>query len=146
MKIMSEINPNNLTFKQGLERIDEAAQRAGLKIGNEIITSRDERAMKAQEFLETKNVPQGFKKWQLPVAMRCESQLFITVAPPGAKVPQHSHDEGPGVRFIASGSIRYKGHELTTGDWMYIPAGVPYEFEVGPYGATMCYCYCCCCA
>jgi len=26
-----------------------------------------------------------------------------------------------GIRFIASGSIRYKGSELTAGDWMYIP-------------------------
>jgi hypothetical protein len=61
-------------------------------------------------------------------------------------VPTHSHNEGDGVRFIASGSIKYNGQELTTGDWMYIRAGSEYEFEVGRYGAVMCYCYCCCCA
>jgi hypothetical protein len=143
---MSDFKSNNLTFKEGIDRIEKAVQQVGLRIGKEIITSRDERVIKAQGLLETKNVPEGFKKWQLPVAMRCETQLFITVAPPGAKVPKHSHDEGPGIRFIATGSIIYNGKELTTGDWMYIPAGVPYELEVGPYGATMCYCYCCCCA
>lgn len=143
---MSEINPNSLTFKQGLERIDEAQRKTGLQIGKEIITSRDEQVARAQEMLETKNVPQGFKKWQLPVYMACETQMFVTVAPPNAKVPPHSHDEGPGVRFIASGSIKFKDKELTAGDWMYIPAGMKYEFEVGRYGATMCYCYCCCCA
>lgn len=29
---------------------------------------------------------------------------------------------------------------------MFIPAGVQYSFETGPFGAVMCYCYCCCCA
>ena len=142
----NNFKPNQLTFKDGLERIEKANREAGLTIGKEIITSRDERVKKALQKLETTNIPEGFKKWQLPVALRCESQLFVTVSPPGLKVPSHSHDEGPGVRFIAGGSIIYNGKELTSGDWMYIPAGTPYEFEVGPYGATMCYCYCCCCA
>jgi len=98
------------------------------------------------DILEVKNVPPGFKKWQLPVALRCESQMFITFAPPNSKVPRHSHDEGPGIRFIMTGSILYKGKELTSGDWMYLPAGAEYEYQVGNLGAVMCYCYCCCCA
>ena len=68
--------------------------------------------------------------------------MFITTAPPHVKIPVHSHD-GPGVRFIATGSITYKGKELTAGDWMYVPAGKDYSFEVGEFGATMFYCYQC---
>ena len=71
--------------------------------------------------------------------------MFISVGAPGIKVPNHSHDEGAGIRFIMNGSITYKGKELTGGDWMYIPKGIEYEFEVGHLGVTMCYCYCCCC-
>jgi hypothetical protein len=61
-------------------------------------------------------------------------------------VPKHSHDEGDGIRIIMSGSIIYDGHELSGGDWMFIPKGVAYDFKVGPMGAALCYCYCCCCA
>jgi hypothetical protein len=142
---MNEFKPNALTFQQCMERIRNARKEAALA-DEEIITSRDDNAKRALELLETKNVPPSFKKWQLPIALDCSSQLFITVAPPLAKTPRHSHDEGPGIRFIASGSIVYNGQELTAGDWMYIPAGKEYEFQVGQYGAMMFYCYCCCCA
>ena len=33
----------------------------------------------------------------------------------------------------------YEGTELTVGDWMYIPAGQPYRFEVGPLGGIFFY-------
>jgi len=138
-------NPNRLTFDDGLRRIEEAVKRAGVD-AQTILTSRDETVSEALELLRVENVPDGFVKWQLPVALRCESQLFVTAAEPGISVPRHSHDEGDGVRFIAGGSIVYEGQELTAGDWMYIPAGREYSFEVGRYGALMCYCYCCCCA
>lgn len=141
----AKFNPNRLTFEQGLKRIEEAASGAGLD-REEILTSKDETVIRALDALEVENVPEGFKKWQLPLALRCESQLFVTVAQPGISVPPHSHDEGDGVRFIAGGSIVYDGRELTAGDWMYIPAGREYSFDVGRYGAIMCYCYCCSCA
>jgi hypothetical protein len=141
----ASFNPNRLSFEDGLRRIDEA--RGGADVApNAILTSRDEPVMQALDALRVDNVPAGFTKWQLPVALRCETQMFVTVAEPGAKVPAHSHDDGDGVRFIAGGSIVYDGKELTAGDWMFIPAGSKYSFEVGRYGATMCYCYCCCCA
>ena len=72
--------------------------------------------------------------------------MFISVGNPGTKVPRHIHKEGDGIRFIAGGSIIYNGQELVAGDWMFIPKGEAYEFQVGPYGATMGYCYACCCA
>lgn len=138
--------PNRQTFSDCLARIEKVVKEVGLDTEKQITTSRDEGCIEAQRLLEVENVPGGFRKWQLPVALRCESQMFISVGPPGAKVPRHSHDEGPGIRFIMSGSIIYDNKELTGGDWMYIPKGAEYEFEVGLLGVAMCYCYCCCCA
>ena len=138
-------NPNQVTFEQGLERIRAIADRVGLG-DRAIITSRGEAASRAQDLLSVSEVPEGFVKWQLPVFLSEPSQLFITVALPGAVASEHAHDAGDGIRFIASGSIIYEDTELTAGDWMFVPAGVRYSFAAGKFGALMCYCYCCSCA
>ena len=142
----STFNPNILTFEEGLQRINAAIEKVKLPRTG-VITSRDPAAARAQRLLETTNVPgSGFRKWQLPVYLDRPSQLFVTVADPDVEVPEHSHDDGDGIRFVAGGSIQFGKHELTPGDWMFIPAGTKYSFRVGPAGAIMCYCYCCCCA
>jgi hypothetical protein len=141
----SAFNPNQVTFDEGVHRIRRAVEKAGLDT-RRVITSRDEGARAAQKLLAVTAIPGGFTKWQLPVYLSAPSQLFISVGAANVEVPEHSHDEGDGIRFIASGSIIYKGQELTVGDWMFVPAGERYSFTVGPFGATMCYCYCCCCA
>lgn len=141
----NKFNPNEATFAQGENRVQQAREKSNLKIGEKIITSRDKYSIAAVNLLSVSNVPGGFKKWQLPFVMD-RSQLFISIGSPDVMVPEHSHDEGDGIRFIMTGSIYYNGHELSSGDWMYIPKGVRYSIKVGPFGASMCYCYCCCCA
>jgi hypothetical protein len=42
---------------------------------------------------------------------------------------------------IISGSIEFSGKELSQGDWMYVPAGAKYTFEVRPRGVGMFYGY-----
>lgn len=144
---MSSFEPNALTFDQGLERIHKALGDAGIsRDRNEIVTSQDEAIRRASRELEVRNVPDGFKKWQLPVYLDRPSQLFISAGAPDTEVPEHSHDEGDGFRYIASGSVIYEGKELVAGDWMFIPKGRKYSMRVGPRGVTICYCYCCCCA
>jgi hypothetical protein len=138
--------PNAVTFKQGIERIQNAVKSSGLQLSGNIVTSRDPAVRKAADALKVTNVPEGFKKWQLPVYMDGPSQFFISIGAPDLRVPAHSHDEGDGIRFIIGGSILYEGKELTEGDWMFIPKGKPYQFQVGPGGVSMCYCYQCCCA
>lgn len=138
-------DPNQLSFDDGIRRINQAVRELAFP-KNEIVTSRDPVAERAREVLAVANVPGGFVKWQLPVWLEKASQLFITVAEPDIEVPEHSHDEGDGIRFIASGSILFRDRVLAPGDWMFVPAGVRYRFKVGPTGAVMCYCYCCCCA
>ena len=140
---MANFNPNRLKFAACTERLQRAVTAAGFKTDGQIITSKDEGAAKLRKTLSTANVPKGFQKWQLPVHLDNPSHLFITVAEPNAKSPRHSHKDGDGIRFIAGGSITYEGQELSAGDWMFIPAGKAYSFEVGPLGAVMCYCYAC---
>jgi hypothetical protein len=142
----SKFNPKeHLTFKQGAEKVATALKELKVDIRSKIFTSRDEESVKLVNLLKVDEVPNGFKKWQLPIVLK-DSQLFISIAQPDIEVPKHSHDEGDGIRFIMSGSIFYDGQELTAGDWMFIPKGQSYSMKTGPYGAAMCYCYCCCCA
>ena len=142
---MTSFNPNRLSFEQGIERIHNAV---GDRFGDPkaIITSRDENVEDLENILKTDNVPAGFHKWQLPVYMDGASQFFMSFAGPGTVVDTHSHDEGAGLRVILNGSITFGRRQLVAGDWMFIPRGVPYGFQVGPMGVGMFYCYQCCCA
>ena len=137
-------NPNQRTLADCQAEIRKFQQRKGIKT-DRIITSRMVNIWKEPD-LSVKNVPGGFNKAILPIYFETGSTFYISSAGPGVTVPKHSHDEGPGLRFIVSGSIIFDGQELSEGDWMYLPAKAPYEFVVGPRGVTMCYCYCCCCA
>lgn len=141
-----KFDPNQITFDEGLERIQRGLRKAKVKLEGRILTSRDEDVLKAVRLLQVDNVPDGVQKWQLPFSLNQPSQLFISTAAANTKVPAHSHRDGDGIRFIVAGSINYRGVELTAGDWMFIPKGKSYSFEVGKFGATMCYCYCCSCA
>lgn len=137
---------NKYTFEQGLQRIREALAKNNMSgIQKKIVTSRDPGVDKVLADLETKNVPSGFKKFQLPVYQDGPTQLFLSIGSPDTNVPEHSHDEGDGFRYIASGSIIYRNVELTAGDWMFIPKGAKYGLKIGKLGATMFYCHQCCC-
>jgi hypothetical protein len=141
---MEKFNPNVATFEDGVKRIDLALQQFGLVVADDIITSQDEGINKVLNRLAGDNIPDGFRKWQLPFVFD-QSQFFFSVSQPDVKVAKHSHDEGQGIRLIVSGSIYYKDKELKSGDWMYIPKGTAYELTVGSYGVVMFYCYQCCC-
>lgn len=143
---MSAFKPNAMTFDQGVRRVEEANRSAKFDPRSRITTSRDPAARAATDKLLVTNIPSGFKKLQLPLYFSCSTQLYVSIGAPDTEVPEHSHDEGDGLRYIVSGSVIYKGQELTGGDWMFIPAGKPYSLKVGPQGATMFYCYCCSCA
>lgn len=143
---MEKFDPNRMTFEKGLQRIRDASEKVGFELDRGIVTSKDKMAQELKGLLDVTNVPDGFTKWQLPVFFRCETQTFLSFAAPNTNVPSHSHNEGPGIRVIISGSMNYDGKDLNAGDWMYIPAGTNYEFDVGSMGVGMFYCYCCSCA
>ncbi len=146
MTMLDQFNvKEHISFKKGEEKIKEALNQSKMDFQSKIFTSRDAESVELCNLLKVDNIPAGFKKWQLPIVLG-PSQLFISIGAADAEVPEHSHDEGDGIRFIMSGSIIYNGKELNAGDWMYIPKGKRYSMKVGPFGATMCYCYCCSCA
>ncbi len=138
--------PNDKTFAEGLDRIKKVCDQLGLKTIDKIITSKDSMVKDALKELEVTNIPDGFVKFQLPVAFDGPTQTYMSFGAPRAQVKTHSHDEGDGIRVIMFGSIIYNNQELTSGDWMFIPKGVPYNFEVGDMGVGVFYCYRCCCA
>jgi len=135
-----------MTFAQGVQRVEAACKASGLDLAKDIVTSKDTAVKKTIGNLTVKNIPGGFSKFQLPVIFDGPTQTYMSFGAPNTVVPLHSHDEGAGLRVIMFGSILFKGQELTSGDWMYIPAGKKYEFEVGPMGVGVFYCYRCCCA
>ncbi|WP_339164313.1 hypothetical protein [Methylobacterium bullatum] len=138
-------NPNQKTLAACIAEIKNMQSSRGYKI-NSIFTSKDVKDIWNDKELNVSNVPGGFNKIMLPFFLDGGATFYVSAAGPNVKVPKHSHDEGAGVRFIVSGSILYNGIELVEGDWMFLPAGSPYEFDVGPHGVTMFYCYQCCCA
>ena len=139
-------NPNKSTIQRCLAEIRKIQTNHQIDI-SKIITSRDITCREiAYSILKVDNVPEGFTKTMLPVFFESATTMYISSGAPNVQAPEHSHDEGDGIRFMISGSINFGDTELTAGDWMYIPAGKKYSFSVGPQGATMCYCYSCCCA
>ena len=138
-------NPNHLTLAQGIDIIKKAQKDLGLT-QDKIITSHDVPGLWTNRDLRVTNIPGGFNKVMLPFYFEGASTFYISSAGPNLYVPAHSHDEGAGFRFIASGSIIYNGKEFKGGDWMFVPAKATYEFRVGPTGVLICYCYQCCCA
>ncbi len=139
-------NPNQKSLASCVQELRAIQKEFGIDTGKIVHSKNPTVAKLMYDKLAVRNVPEGFTKTMLPVHIDGASTLYISSAAPHAKVPRHSHDEGEGIRFMVSGSIHFGDLELTEGDWMYMPAGAEYEFEVGPRGATMCYCYSCCCA
>jgi hypothetical protein len=139
-------DPNRNSLAACLERVQAALGARGRELNAGIVTSRDVDAGDLRRELAIDNVPDGFRKYQLPVMLPEQSFMFITTAEPDVEAPDHAHEEGDGIRFIAGGSIIYEGTELIAADWMFVPRGARYSFKAGPMGALMCYCYCCCCA
>lgn len=141
---MNSFNPNATTFEEGIEYLKTVSEESGFAV-NGIVTSRDEGVMRLADKLAIDNIPSGFQKTQLPVFFDGPSQFYLSRGAPNSKVPSHSHDEGDGLRVILDGSIHYKDRQLGAGDWMFIPKGQKYEFEVGADGVSMFYCYQCSC-
>lgn len=142
---MAEFNPNSKSLAACIAQLEEFRKARGLD-EKAIITSLDLPDIWRTKELAVSNVPGGFNKIILPFFTDGPATFYISSAGPYVEVPRHSHDEGPGIRVIMSGSITYKDRELEAGGWMYLKAGAPYEFKVGPRGVSMFYCYQCCCA
>ena len=138
--------PKHLSFEEGKKRTLELMKKHQVDL-TKITTSQDEniKALTRELVVDKKGVPDGFMKWQLPFFFPAGCLNYLSFGAPNAEVGEHSHDEGQQLRIIMNGSISYKDKALTQGDWMYVPGGMKYSFNVGPQGVGMFYCYQCCC-
>jgi hypothetical protein len=132
------------TLEEGIELIQSVQSDLGLS-QDAIFTSIDVERAGGHPALLVTNIPSGFAKTMLPFYTDGAATFYLSSGAPNASVPTHSHDEGAGLRLIVGGSIRYGEQVLREGDWMFMPAGAEYEFDVGPTGVTMFYCYRCTC-
>ena len=136
--------PNDTVIegRPGVARIKAALTKRRVKLGERVITSRDPGMDDLRFDLKRPDMPPGFQSWQLPFVLEnCPVFFFLTVAEPGAVVPTHSHKRDL-FRVVLSGSITTNGIELKTGDWMFVPKGVPYSFSAGLNpGAIVHHCY-----
>lgn len=136
-------DPNRTKFSYCQRRAEKALKSLGLDLKKRrVITSRDKEAAKLKKTLRTTNVPSGFTKWQLPFIFE-KATTFMVIGEPGAKAKTHAHKHGNALRYIVSGSIKYKRQDLTAGDWMFVPQGARYSFTVGDYGYVGSYLYEC---
>jgi len=129
---------------KGVLRVKNALKEMGLKLGDKVITSRDPSMMKLMEALRRTTLPKGFQQWQLPIILGGGNRpvmSFITFGEPNAEIPNHKHKDDCLLRIVLSGTIIYDQQELTTGDWMYVPTGLPYAFKAGKLGCIIMHLY-----
>lgn len=124
--------------EEGKRRVAAALE----KLGDGVITSRDAHLSDILFDQWRPNMPPGVDQWQLPVKLDGPVFFFLSVLKPGAVVPSHEHKRSL-FRVVVSGSIILEdGRKLESGDWMYVPAGVPYSIRAGLNpGAIIYHCY-----
>lgn len=78
---------------------------------------------------------------RMPVTDVKDGRFFAWLAriAPDTVIPAHTHDleKLADFKLVISGSIVGNGRELTAGDWIWAPAGRPYNFTVGEQGALL---------
>jgi mannose-6-phosphate isomerase-like protein (cupin superfamily) len=128
--------------KPGAARIKAALKKRRVDVTKRVVTSRDPGMDDLRYDLRRPDLPPGILSWQLPFALENGSVfMFLTVAQPGAVVPSHAHTRDL-FRIVVSGSIVTNGVELKSGDWMFVPRGVPYSYSAGLNpGAILYHCY-----
>jgi len=122
----------------GVDRIREALERHKVTTQGRVVTSRDERMDLVRLDLKRNDMADGFDSWQLPVWGEGPGFIFLTVAAPGAVLPEHSHKRDL-FRMVISGTMIVNGVELKPGDWMYVPKEVPYSYTAGFNPGVICF-------
>lgn len=130
---------------KGVLRVKKALEELGITLDDRVVTSRDPEMDKLRELLYRDTMPEGFHQWQLPIILGGGERpvmSFVSVGQPDAEVPRHAHKNDCLLRVVLSGSVIHDERtELTTGDWVYIPTGKPYQFKAGKHGCVIMHLY-----
>ena len=68
------------------------------------------------------------KKWFVPVDCSYWNIQLITIVEPLTIIPEHVHTE-PVLRRIVDGSFEMNGVLYSEGDWVIVPANLPYSIQ-----------------
>ena len=60
-----KFDPNSVSFAEGAVKVERVLRKVGVKKDGKILTSVDDRARKAKDFLAVKNVPGDFRRVEL---------------------------------------------------------------------------------
>jgi quercetin dioxygenase-like cupin family protein len=122
---------NNGELK-GARAIRAALRRNGVRLGKGVITSRDPGIAKVTRDLKRSGMPEGVQQWLLPLIVGPQDGVlyFRSELNAGAVVPSHSHVHSV-FRVVIDGELKFGRKTLKAGDWMYVPAGVPYSIAAG---------------
>jgi quercetin dioxygenase-like cupin family protein len=111
-----------------LETIDDALGTLQSERASGILTSQDAAVQALDQSLTKTDLADGFERRLLPVKFDVGTASIVRGAP-GSVAAEHSHTSDT-LHSILSGSARVAGKDLSAGDWVYIPAGAEYSFEV----------------
>ena len=117
--------------KAGIDRINDALAKHGFSTKrDQILTSRDPKMNRVIRELRRANLPPGWKSYQIPVFFlkNPPTFFFYQEAEAGAVLPEHSHAVDQ-IRIVVWGGMVYRRKTLKPGDWMFIPAHVPYSIS-----------------
>ena len=99
-----------------------------------VLTSRDELAIRMMNRLSASGLEEGFHGLLIPLVFESPIEIDV-VARVGATTGEHDHDTA-GFHQILNGTVRVTVPSqnvdvyLGPGDWVWIPRGVRYTFEV----------------
>jgi len=139
---------STLVFSEHEERDVAAAKLDTLvqNLSSHVLCSRDPDVLAAKPDL-TDLIPahfEGVKRWFLPIAPLMPSDgngrfsAFTSSYAPGATVTPRSVDAFIGaMKVVVSGSIQFRGHSLTAGDWIWLPAGETYTYTAEYLGSVV---------
>ncbi|MBU3005745.1 cupin domain-containing protein [Paraglaciecola arctica] len=68
------------------------------------------------------------RKYFIPVNSTYWNLDIITEVDPGTIIPKHKHDE-PVLRYVMDGEMELNGVTYVPGDWVIVPANVPYQIQ-----------------
>ena len=97
-----------------------------------VLTSKDEVATAMMNGLAAANLAAEFRGLLIPIVFGPGTEAVVEA--PGGKTTGAHHHESNGFHLIRQGKVRFTGQDknvvLEPGDWVYIPAGVDYNFDV----------------
>jgi hypothetical protein len=125
---------NRMTFDDAVEKVSNLLATAGLRPEGRIVTSRDPAIIRLAETLRIRSVfAAGFSR-NTHLELEGPTRSTFTIAGANAHLLLAPLFDCASVQLIICGCAWVAGHELSAGDWCYVPPQVSCAIEVGRTG------------